>query len=120
MSEKPYALPRSHCSPELNDTDGQVEKGKVIAVPFTRGPLCAATAIKQWLAHNDLEGKTGPLLPRFTRSGEPVLDERLDAAYVSILLKKRLLDAGITEVQEYSGESLRRGHELEKLKGGRS
>lgn len=88
-------------------------KSRSMAVPFTRGPLCAATAIQEWIAHNGLEGQRGPLFPRFTRSGEPILSERLDAAFVSVLVKKRLLDAGETDVSSYSGESLRRGHELE-------
>ncbi len=86
---------------------------RTLSVPFTRGPLCAATACQQWIAHNGLEGQQGPLFPRFSRSGEPVLDERLDSAYVSALVKKRLLDAGITDVSAYSGESLRRGYEQE-------
>ncbi|HQT08602.1 MAG TPA: hypothetical protein PK060_15425 [Polaromonas sp.] len=90
-----------------------VVESRPVAIPMTRGPLCAGTACQEWIAHNGLEGKQGPLFPRFTRSGEPVLDERLDAAYVSALVKKRLLDAGEDDVSLYSGESLRRGHDLE-------
>lgn len=86
---------------------------RTIAIPFTRGPLCAATACQEWIAHNGLEGQSGPLFPRFTRSGEPVLSERLDSAYISKLVKKRLRDAGELDVSGYSGESLRLGHELE-------
>ena len=86
---------------------------RTLSVPFTRGPLCAATACQEWIAHNGLEGQHGPLFPRFARSGEPVLEERLDSAYVAILCKTRLLDAGIADVSAYSAESLRRGYELE-------
>ena len=89
------------------------EAGRTIALPFTRGPLCAATAVQQWISHNALEGGSGPLMPRFTRSGEPLLEERLDAAYVSKLVKTRLRDAGVEDVAAYSGESLRLGHALE-------
>ncbi|MDP1548351.1 MAG: hypothetical protein Q8L87_20240 [Anaerolineales bacterium] len=102
--------------------DGRIPapESRVVAIPMTRGPLCAGTACQEWIAHNGLEGKQGPLFPRFTRSGEPVLDERLDAAYVSALVKKRLVDAGEDDVSLYSGESLRRGHDLESKTSRRS
>ncbi|MDP2035133.1 MAG: hypothetical protein Q8K29_17135 [Polaromonas sp.] len=87
---------------------------RIVAIPMTRGPLCAATACQEWIAHNGLEGQQGPLFPRFTRSGEPVFGERLDSGYIAALVKKRLLDAGVDDVSLYSGESLRRGHDLEK------
>ena len=89
------------------------EAGRTIAIPVTRGPLCAATAVHQWIAHNAMEGCNGPLFPRFTRSGEPVLTERLDGAYVSKILKNRLREAGVEDVAAYSGESLRLGHARE-------
>ena len=92
---------------------GDGEAGRTIAIPVTRGPLCAATAVQQWIAHNAMEGCSGPLFPRFTRSGEPVLTERLDSAYVSKLVKARLRDAGVEDVAAYSGESLRLGHSRE-------
>ena len=91
-------------------------KDRYTAIPFTRGPLCAATASQTWLKHNDLEGKTGALFPSFTRSGEPTTD-RLASAYVSVIIKERLKAAGITDVSAYSGESLRRGHQAEAVKG---
>jgi site-specific recombinase XerD len=94
-------------------------KARVMAIPFTRGPLCAATACQTWLKHNDLEGKTGALFPSFTRSGEPTTD-RLASAYVSVIIKERLKAAGIADVSAYSGESLRRGHAAEMVKGRKS
>ena len=89
---------------------------RVMAIPFTRGSLCAATACQTWLKHNDLEDATGALFPSFTRSGEPTTD-RLASAYVSVIVKERLKAAGITDVSAYSGESLRRGHLAEAVKG---
>ena len=89
---------------------------RTMAIPFTRGPLCAATACQTWLKHNDLEGKTGALFPSFTRSGEPTTD-RLASAYVSVIVKERLKAAGIADVSAYSGESLRRGHLADAVKG---
>ena len=91
-------------------------KGRVMALPFTRGLLCAATACQTWLKHNDIESKTGAMFPSFTRSGEPTTD-RLASAYVSVIIKERLKAAGITDVTAYSGESLRRGHQAETVKG---
>ena len=91
-------------------------KERFMAIPFTRGPLCAATACQTWMKHNDLEGKMGALFPSFTRSGEPTTD-RLASAYVSVIIKDRLKAAGITDVSAYSGESLRRGHQAEAVKG---
>ncbi len=100
----------------LRDSGGRSEAkaARTIAVPLTRGPLCAASAVQAWIAHNALEGVSGPLFPRFTRSGEPMLQERLDSAYVSTIIKIRLLDAGIADVTAFSGESLRLGHAMEK------
>lgn len=89
---------------------------RVLAIPFTRGPLCAATACQTWLKHNDVEGKSGALFPSFTRSGEPTTD-RLASAYVSVIVKERLKAAGISDVSAYSAESLRRGHQSEMVKG---
>ena len=110
---------------ELRVDDDGAEPGappqrtRTISLPMTRGPLCAATAVYNWLQHNALEGQTGPLLPRFSRSGEPVYGERLDSAYVSVIVKKRLLAAGVADVSKYSAESLRRGHLLESPRGPR-
>ena len=96
------------------DGDGEAgDAGRTIAIPVTRGPLCAPTAVLLWISLNAMEGCQGPLFPRFTRSGEPVLTERLDSAYVSKLVKARLRDAGVEDVTAYSGESLRLGHALE-------
>ena len=119
----------SLCGLDLNDltftedamlvrirSGGSKAEGKAartIAVPMTRGSLCAATAVLQWISHNALEGASGPLFPRFSRSGEPVLNARLDSAFVSQIVKRRLRDAGVDDVSQFSGESLCRGHLLE-------
>ena len=96
------------------DGDGGARDARrTIAIPVTRGPLCAPTAVLLWISLNAMEGCNGPLFPRFTRSGEPVLTERLDSAYVSKLVKARLRDSGVEDVAAYSGESLRLGHALE-------
>ena len=90
-----------------NAADGE-EGGRHVAIPITRGPLCAATACRVWIEHNQMEGQSGPLVVRFTRSGEPT-NQRLDAAYVNAVVKERLRAAGVADVEGYSAESLRRG-----------
>ena len=77
-----------------------------LAVPITRGQLCAATACRAWIEHNQMEGRQGPLIVRFTRSGEAT-EQRLDAAYVSYVVKGRLRAAGVEDIGMYSAESLR-------------
>ena len=110
------------CVARSNENGDEVPTGKerVIAIPKTGGPLCAATACLRWLEHNDLVGKSGILVPRFSRSGEPMWEEALDGAYISVILKNRLSDAGVEDVSVYSAESLCKGHALETLKGRRS
>ncbi len=80
--------------------------GSDLAVPITRGPLCAATACRAWIDHNQMEGQQGPLIVRFSRSGEAT-EQRLDAAYVSYVVKERLRAAGVEDIGMYSAESLR-------------
>ena len=80
--------------------------GRELAVPITRGPLCAATACKAWMDHNQMDGHLGPLVVRFTRSGEAT-EQRLDAGYVNYVVKERLRAAGAADVGMYSAESLR-------------
>lgn len=110
---KATAIERSGDELDNAERSSAMSSVRTIAVPFTRGPLCAASACQEFILHTGVEGQTGPLLPRFSRSSEPVLNERLSPAYISKLIKKRLLDAGETDVSRFSGESLRRGHELE-------
>lgn len=99
-----------------NDRATVRQEIRTLAIPFTRGELCAASACKQWLEHLDLVGKTGPMFCRFDRGSDPVFGERLDSAWVSAIVKTRLKDAGIDEVADYSAESLRRGHLSEVIK----
>ena len=85
-----------------------------LAIPVTGGELCAATAVRQLIEHLALEPGT-PLFRSFTRSGEPT-DERLSAAWVSNVVKRRLHEVGL-DPTGFSGESLRRGRLLEAPRG---
>ena len=82
---------------------------RTVSIPLTRGPLCAGTACRQWLEHCDLIGKTGPMFCRFDRGSDPVFGSRLDSAWVSATVKEHLRAAGVSDVADYSAESLRRG-----------
>lgn len=109
-----------HVGLRVGDADGApVSKGRVIAVPITSGPLCAASAVRRWIEHCDIAGTSGPLFVRFNRSGEPIWGQQLDSAWVNVILKERLLAAGVEDVSSFSAESLRKGHDLEAIKGGR-
>lgn len=106
--EDAMAIRVGHTQETSDETRPPKPKTHIVAIPFKRGPLCAAAACQTWIKHNDMEWKTGPLFPSFTRSGEPTT-ERLASAYVSVIIKERLKAAGITDVSAYSAESLRKG-----------
>ena len=92
-------------------------KTRQLAVPATGGELCAVTATKDWIAHAalDLEQPPGPLFRRHDRGGDPTPD-RLDSAWVSVVVKNRLRAVGIDPTQ-FSAQSLRRGRLAEAAKG---
>lgn len=91
-------------------------KARTLAIPRTRGPLCAATAVEAWLDFFDRRHQTGPLFVRFDRGGDPVFEERLDAAWINAVIKRRMKDAGYDDVEKFSAESLRRGGAMEKAR----
>jgi integrase len=92
-------------------------EARQVAVPATGGELCAVTATKDWINHAalDIEQPPGPLFRRFDRGGDPTLD-RLDSAWVSVVVKTRLKAVGI-DPKPFSAQSLRRGRLLESAKG---
>jgi len=91
------------------------EPARVVTIPVTGHELCAASATKNWIDHAALDIEGGPLLRRFDRGGDPT-PHRLDAAWVSAVVKARLKAIGI-DPEPYSGLSLRRGRILELGKG---
>lgn len=96
--------------------NGRPAKARTIAIPRTRGPLCPVTAVEAWLDHLDRRQAAGPLFCRFDRGCDPMPDVRLDAAWASQIVKRRMKDAGYVDVDQFSTESLRRGGAMEKVR----
>ncbi len=91
------------------------ETARVVAVPRTGHELCAARATTEWMQHSELDVQGGPLIRRFDRAGNPT-SERLDAAYLGQVIKRRLHAVGI-DPKPYSSLSLVRGRRAELSKG---
>jgi integrase len=86
-----------------------------VVIAASGGPVCAATAVRQWIQTGALHVDGGALFRRCDRGGDPT-QHRLDAAYVSVVLKERLKAVGV-EPERYSAHSLRRGRLLEIARG---
>ena len=99
---------------EGDDEEGQA-KSRTVTVPITGHELCAATATKNWISHAALDLEGGPLLRRFDRGGDPTAN-RLEAPWISVVVKNRLKAVGI-DPTPYSALSLRRGRLAEIAKG---
>jgi len=91
------------------------ETARVVAIPRTGHELCAARATAEWMQQSELDVQGGPLIRRFDRAGNPT-SERLDAAYLSRVIKRRLQAVGI-DPKSYSSLSLVRGRRNELSKG---
>ena len=83
----------------------QEGEGRRIGIPHGRTRYCPVTATEAWLTASEIN--TGPLFRPITRHGH-VAPNRLTGDAVSILLRERLMGAGINP-EGYSGHSLRAG-----------
>ena len=101
----------------LREGDGEAvhTTARTVTVPITGHELCAATATKDWISHAALDLEGGPLLRRFDRGGDPTAN-RLEAPWISVVVKNRLKAVGI-DPTPYSALSLRRGRLAEIAKG---
>lgn len=88
---------------------------RALAVPRTGQELCAARATWEWIQHAQLDELGGPLIRRFDRAGNPTA-QRLEAAYVGAVVKRRLAAVGI-DPAPFSSLSLARGRRAEVAKG---
>lgn len=97
------------------DQQGQ---GRKVAIPKSKGPLCAVTAVTKLLrlirANDDHEFDA--VFRRTHRSG-CFLKQRLSSAYVSTVIKSRLTAIGI-DATDYSAHSLRAGLVTEAARAG--
>lgn len=88
-----------------------------VALALSGGELCAGRAVREWIEHAALEADPAlPLFCRFDRGGDPIREQRLNSAWISVIVKNRLKAAGIDPVP-YSAEGLRNGRRLEAAKG---
>lgn len=83
----------------------QERVGRIVAIPKLRGSLCPVKALENWPTAASITH--GPIFRRLSRTGAAT-KHRLDAGYVSILLKAHLDRTGIDSA-EYSAHSLRAG-----------
>lgn len=95
--------------------EGSEVRRQALAVPRTGQELCAARATLEWIRHAQLDELGGPLIRRFDRAGNPTSD-RLGAAYVGAIVKRRLSAVGI-DPTSFSSLSLARGRRAEVAKG---
>lgn len=79
--------------------------GRQVPIPLARGNICPVHALRQWLEVAAI--KEGPVFRGVTRAGK-VLEERLSAQSVSLILKKRMAKLGLS-TERVSGHSLRSG-----------
>lgn len=84
----------------------QVHEGQYCAIPYGNEQLCPVRALKAWLEQSGI--MRGPIFRRIYRNHR-IEDAALTMLSVSNVLRKRAIDAGITNAQELSSHSLRRG-----------
>lgn len=87
----------------------QTGEGLVKAIPYAAGPLCAARAVKAWLAAAQIT--SGPVFRGLHRNGS-VLARPLSDQMVALVIKAAAAKAGL-DPERLSGHSLRAGHVTE-------
>jgi integrase len=86
----------------------QENKGRILALPLLEGPACPVTALNQWLNISGID--SGPIFRRVFKGGNVGSeDHRLTPSSINLILKRRALEAGVSDSQLFSGHSLRRG-----------
>jgi integrase len=95
------------------DQEGQ---GRKVAIPRSKGLLCAVTAITKLLRLVRCDDDFNAVFRRTHRSGS-FLKQRLSSAYVSSIVKQRLTAIGI-DATNYSAHSLRAGLVTEAARAG--
>jgi integrase len=89
----------------LRSKTDQEGKGRRIAIPRGRYPVCPVTALEAWLEASAITD--GPVFRPVTKSGR-VLGSRLSADAIAIIVKQRAAAIWLDPAR-YSGHSLRAG-----------
>ncbi len=84
------------------DQDG---RGRMVAIPRGRDPICPVTALERWFAVSGITA--GPVFRPVTKAGR-VLQERISAEAIALIVKQRVSAIG-RDPSRYSGHSLRAG-----------
>jgi integrase len=92
----------------------QEGRGRAVAVPRIGGILCPVGALESWLRRARID--SGAIFRRFDRYGH-LTQHRLDAGYVSRVVKRRLRALG-ADPKLYSAHSLRAGLVTEAARAG--
>lgn len=92
----------------------QEGRGRAVAVPRIGGSLCPVGALETWLKRAKIDA--GAVFRRFDRYGH-LTPHRLDAGYVSCVVKGRLRTLGV-DPKLYSSHSIRAGLVTEAARAG--
>ncbi len=84
----------------------QVHEGQYCAIPYGNDQLCPVSALKTWLEQSGI--MAGPIFRRIHRNNR-IEEDALTMLSVSNILRKRAQEVDITNAQELSSHSLRRG-----------
>jgi len=83
----------------------QEGRGRSVAIPRVAGPICPVAALDAWLGASRIAD--GPLFRPVSKAGK-VLESRLSASAVAIIIKQRAAQIGL-DPERYAGHSLRAG-----------
>ena len=84
----------------------QTNEGSYCAIPFGNEQLCPVRALKLWLEKSNIT--SGPIFKRIHGKSE-LSPHALDSISVSLILRSRAKNAGISDADKFSSHSLRRG-----------
>lgn len=94
----------------------QEGKGRDIGIPYGRVPdTCPVRAVRAWLDAGKIS--EGPLFRKINRHNQ-LATTALDPKSVAIIVKRALQRAGRTNIDEYSGHSLRAGFATQAVLSG--
>lgn len=81
-------------------------EGQVCAIPYGNEQLCAVTVLKEWLAAAKIEG--GAVF-RMLHKNNAILENAISPQRLNLILKSIATKCNLSNPENYSGHSLRRG-----------